>query len=108
MVDFYKNNGFNATVTVEEKRTCIIDGHGTNNIKMLIADYKFQVEEEVEGSGANWFLGKLKHRKMKSVSTAVQPVFNPFSQFVPQLELYSQLQLSLWSDPIAFSVPKPT
>ena len=23
--------------------------------------------------------------------TAVQPVFNPFSQFVPQLELYSQL-----------------
>ena len=41
-------------------------------------------------------------------STAVQLVFNPFSQLVPQLELYSQLQLSLWSDPIAFSVPKPT
>ena len=40
--------------------------------------------------------------------TAVQPVFNPFSQFVPQLELYYQLQLSLWSDPIDFSVPKPT
>ena len=40
--------------------------------------------------------------------TAVQVVFNPFSQFVPQLELYSQLQLSLWSDPIAFSVPKST
>ena len=40
--------------------------------------------------------------------TAVQLVFNPFSQLVPQLELYSQLQLSLWSDPIAFSVPKPT
>ena len=58
MVDFNKNNGFNATVVVEEKRSCIIDGHGTNNIKMLIADYKFQVEEEVEGSGAkrdyNW------------------------------------------------------
>ena len=53
-----KNNGFNATVVVEEKRSCIIDGHGTNNIKMLIADYKFQVGEEVEGSGAkrdyNW------------------------------------------------------
>ena len=40
--------------------------------------------------------------------TAVQLVFNPFSQLVPQLELYSQLQLSLWSDPIAGSVPKPT
>ena len=40
--------------------------------------------------------------------TAAQLVFNPFSQLVPQLELYSQLQLSLWSDPIAFSVPKPT
>ena len=40
--------------------------------------------------------------------TAVQLVFNPFSQLVPQLELYSQLQLSLWSDPIAFSVPKST
>ena len=38
------------------------------------------------------------------LSTAVQLVFNPFSQLVPQLELYSQLQLSLWSDPIAFSV----
>ena len=40
--------------------------------------------------------------------TAVQLVFNLFSQLVPQLELYSQLQLSLWSDPIAFSVPRPT
>ena len=39
---------------------------------------------------------------------AVQPVFNPFSQFPPQLELYSQLQLSLFSDPVAFSVPKST
>ena len=28
-------------------------------------------------------------------SSAVQLVFNPFSQLVPQLELYSQLQLSL-------------
>ena len=40
--------------------------------------------------------------------TAVQLVFNPFSQFVPKLKLYSQLQLSLWSDPIPISVPKPT
>ena len=52
VVDFYKNNGLNATVTVEEKRTCIIDGHGTNTIKMLITIYKFQVEEEVEESKA--------------------------------------------------------
>ena len=41
-------------------------------------------------------------------NTNVQPVFNPFSQFLPQLELYSQLQLSLWSDSIAQSVPKST
>ena len=34
--------------------------------------------------------------------------FNPVSQFVSQLELYSQLQLSLWSDPIAFGVPNST
>ena len=40
--------------------------------------------------------------------TAVQLVFNPYSQLVPQLELYSQLKLSLRSDPVAFSVPKPT
>ena len=40
--------------------------------------------------------------------TTVQLVFNPFSQFVPQLELYSQLQLSLSSDHIAFCVPKST
>ena len=30
---------------------------------------------------------------------------NPFSQVVSQLELYSQLQLSLQSDPIALDVP---
>ena len=41
-----------------------------------------------------------------SQHTAVQLVFNPFSQFYPQLELYSQLQLSLWNDPITFSVPR--
>ena len=41
-------------------------------------------------------------------ATAVQLIFNPFSQFASQLELYSQLQLNLWSDPIAFSVPKST
>ena len=40
-----------------------------------------------------------------SYVTAVQLVLNPFSQLVPQLELYYQLQLSLWSDPIALGVP---
>ena len=40
--------------------------------------------------------------------TAVQAVYNPFSQFVPQLELYSQLQLSLQSDHIALGVPIST
>ena len=40
--------------------------------------------------------------------TAVQRVFYPVSEFVPQLELYSVLQLSLWSDPIDFSVSKST
>ena len=43
-----------------------------------------------------------------SWATDVWPVLNPFSQFVPQLELYSQLQLSLWSEPIANRVPKST
>ena len=65
VVDFYKFGGFNATVVVEEKVTCIIDGHGTNKKKILATDYKFQVEEEVEGSGSNWFLGKLMHRKIR-------------------------------------------
>ena len=37
--------------------------------------------------------------------TAVQLVCNPFIQLVSQLEIYSQLQLSLWSDPITLSAP---
>ena len=42
MVDFYKNNGVNATVIdCRKKRTCIIDGHGTNNIKILVAFYMY-------------------------------------------------------------------
>ena len=40
--------------------------------------------------------------------TAVQQVFNPFSQFVSLVELYFQLQLSLWSDPISLGVPNST
>ena len=35
---------------------------------MLIADSTFQWEEEVEGSAADWFLGKSTHRKMELVS----------------------------------------
>ena len=37
--------------------------------------------------------------------TAVQVVYNPFNQFVSHAQLYSQLQLSLRSDPNAFDVP---
>ena len=37
--------------------------------------------------------------------TAVQLVYTPFSQFISQLELYSQLQLSLQRDHIALGVP---
>ena len=54
----------------------------------------------------NFFIGATIRSHCED--TAVHLVFNPFSQLVPQLELYSQLQLSLWSDPIAFIVPKPT
>ena len=57
---------------------------------------------------AGMILGIKMYLGAEQPSTAVQLVFNPFSQFVPQLELYSLLQLSLWSDPIAFSVPKST
>ena len=41
---------------------------------MQIADYTFQGEEEVKGSGANWFLGKSKHRKMELVSFNNPPI----------------------------------
>ena len=41
---------------------------------MLIADYKFQVEEEVEESGANLFLGKLKHIKIELISLGTPPL----------------------------------
>ena len=40
--------------------------------------------------------------------TAVQLVFNPFITFFSQVEIYSQLQLSLKSDPITFGVHKQT
>ena len=54
-------------------------------------------------------LGLLKKKGFSEVchqTTAVQLVLNPLSQFIPQLELYSQLQMSLLSNPISFSVPK--
>ena len=76
VVDFYKSDGFNATVTVEEKRTCIIDGHGTNNIKMLIADYKFQVEEEVEESRAL--------KKINKAFLDFKCIFQQYSLFYPK------------------------
>ena len=68
MVDYYKNRGFNATVIVDSKRTGVINRHGAINLKVLAAYYKPQVEEEVEGSGANCLPGKLKHRNMDLVS----------------------------------------
>ena len=40
--------------------------------------------------------------------TAVRLVYNPFSQFISLAELYSQLQLSLWSYPIALGVSNST
>ena len=40
--------------------------------------------------------------------TAVWLVYNPFIQFGPQLELYTQLQPNLWIDPIALGVPNST
>ena len=44
----------------------------------------------------------------QTVVTEVTQSFNPSSQLVPQLEFYPQLQLSLWSDLIAFNFPNPT
>ena len=45
---------------------------------------------------------------VRCVGTAVHLAFNPLSQFIPQLKLYFQLQLSLWIDPITVSAPKST
>ena len=42
------------------------------------------------------------------LATAVHLVLIPFSQFIPQLELYSQLDPSFCNDPIACCVPKST
>ena len=57
---------------------------------------------------------EIRYRRLKCLQghlgegTAVQLVYSHFSQFVSQLELYTQLQLSLQSDPIALSVPIST
>ena len=93
VVDFYKSDGFNAIVTIEGEKTCIIDGHGTTNKKMLIADYKFQVEEEVEDSGANWFLGKLKHRKIELISFGTPPLKGEHTQCPTSSKLKKKLDL---------------
>ena len=58
-----------------------------------------------------WILptgGVASGRVCPAACTAVWPVFHPFRQIIPPLELNSQLQLSLWSDPITFCVPKST
>ena len=51
---------------------------------------------------------KCKAEKCVFQVTAVQLVYNPFSQIVSQLELNSQLQLILQSDPITLCVPIST
>ena len=43
--------------------------------------------------------------QMQGAFTAVLLVYKPFSQFGPQLELYSQLHMILWSDLIALGDP---
>ena len=58
--------------------------------------------------GDNTLLLNLLTHCTGSLHTAVRLVYNPFSQFGPQLELYSQLQLSLWSDLITCGVPNST
>ena len=58
--DFYKKKiYFNAAVVVEDKRTCIIDGHGTI---MLAANYQFQKEEVVKGVSMHLGLGEFKEQ----------------------------------------------
>ena len=47
-----------------------------------------------------WSVGLLVCRSV----TAVQFVYNPFSQFISPEELYFQLQLKLWIYPIALGV----
>ena len=40
MIDYYGNKGFNATVIVENKRTGVIDSHGTIEVKVLATHHK--------------------------------------------------------------------
>ena len=54
--------------------------------------------------GVQRFLTQCQCRMETIDSTADQLVYNPFSQLISQLELYSQLDLSLQSDPIALCV----
>ena len=55
-------------MSVENKKTGVIDIYGFIDLKVLAAYFKPKVEEEVEGSVANWFPEKLKHRNLDLVS----------------------------------------
>ena len=56
-------------------------------------------------SHQNWNLIKLWGYQGHIDFTAVQLVYNPLNQFVSEAQFCSQLQLSLWCDPIAMYDP---
>ena len=62
-----------------------------------------------KGGGVKALCKKSKQKLIFSLShgTAVQLVYNSFSQIVSQLEIFSKLQLSLQSDPIALHIDSP-
>ena len=63
---------------------------------------------EALGQRPNGTLQKRLRNIIPNADTQVRAfrlISNPFSQLGPQLKLYSQLQLSIWSDPIAPGVP---
>ena len=64
-----------------------------------------------ERKSANWGVSELTQKPFLiclrcplTIFKAFCLVYNAFSQFGPKVKLYSQLQLSLWSDPIALGV----
>ena len=71
----------------------------TNNIHCIWLIRVVQPTAEYEMDGAIIFA------ELDQI-TVFQLVYNPSSQSVSQAYLYSQLQLSLQSDPIALTVPK--
>ena len=54
---------YDATVIVDNKRTGVIDSHGTIDLKVMAAYYKPQVVRRWRGQGAYWFPRKLKLKK---------------------------------------------